>query len=225
MLLPSVRLYAWQEKAEPFSNGCVHAKVAVADRGICFITSANLTGYAMEKNMEAGVLVRGGHLPDELHRHLEALVWQLGQFNWLEMDTVDRATRSKIMASVGQRNTGAEMKLRKALHRLGLRYRLHDKRLPGSPDLVCPRFRAVIFVHGCFWHRHNGCKATTFPKTRQDFWAAKFETNIARDQRNIEELQKEGWRVAVVWECALKGIKGGPDALAHNVNQDHFPIT
>lgn len=74
ILVPSARLYAWQEKADPFSDGCVHAKVAVADNGICFITSANLTGYAMEKNMEAGVLVRGGHLPDELHRHLEALV-------------------------------------------------------------------------------------------------------------------------------------------------------
>lgn len=133
------------------------------------------------------------------------------------MDTVDRATRSKIKASVGQRDTGAEMKLRKALHRLGLRYRLHDKRLPGSPDIVFPRFRAVIFVHGCFWHRHNSCKASTLPKTRQDFWAAKFEANVERDRWNTEALQKEGWRVIVVWECALKGKKSAPDGVAREV--------
>src|SRR3972149_4203763 len=95
------------------------------------------------------------------------------------MDTVDKATRSKIMAQVGQRDTGPEMRLRKALHRIGLRYRLHDKRLLGSPDIVFPRFRAVIFVHGCFWHRH-GCKAATMPETHRKFWTAKFEANIER---------------------------------------------
>ena len=85
------------------------------------------------------------------------------------MDTVDKTTRSKIMSKVGQKNTGPEMKLRKSLHKIGLRYRLHDKRLPGSPDIVFPRFKAVLFVHGCFWHRH-GCKATTTPATNVDFW-------------------------------------------------------
>ena len=86
------------------------------------------------------------------------------------MDTVDKTTRSRIMSRVGQKDTGPEMKLRRSLHKIGLRYRLHDKRLPGSPDIVFPRFKAVLFVHGCFWHRH-GCKATTTPGTNVDFEA------------------------------------------------------
>ncbi len=119
------------------------------------------------------------------------------------MDKVDKATRSKIMASVGQRNTGPEMCLRKALHRLGLRYRLNDRRLPGSPDLVFRKYNAVIFVHGCFWHRH-GCKLSTLPSTRKKFWRDKFEANKKRDKRNIDALLKEGWRVVIVWECIIK---------------------
>lgn len=119
------------------------------------------------------------------------------------MDSVDKRTRSRIMASVGQKSTGPELKLRKALHRLGFRYRLNDQRLPGSPDLVFPKYHAVIFVHGCFWHRH-GCKYTTTPSTRKEFWIAKFKANIERDQRNINELKKLGWRVLIVWECEIK---------------------
>ncbi|QDT23522.1 very short patch repair endonuclease [Gimesia chilikensis] len=119
------------------------------------------------------------------------------------MDTVDRNTRSKIMKSVPQKNTKPEMRLRKALHRMGFRYRLHDKRLPGSPDLVFPKHKAIIFVHGCFWHRH-GCKQTTTPKSRKEFWKAKFKANIQRDKKNILELENAGWRVIVVWECELK---------------------
>ncbi|OGP15558.1 MAG: very short patch repair endonuclease [Deltaproteobacteria bacterium GWA2_54_12] len=132
------------------------------------------------------------------------------------MDTVDKATRSKIMAQVGQRDTGPEMRLRKALHRIGLRYRLHDKRLLGSPDIVFPRFRAVIFVHGCFWHRH-GCKASTMPETHRKFWTAKFEANIERDLRNTKALLKDGWRVMVFWECALKGKKADMHLVARKV--------
>ena len=120
------------------------------------------------------------------------------------MDTVDKTTRSKIMAKVGQKNTGPEKKLRKALHGMGLRYRLHDKKLPGSPDMVFPRFKAVLFVHGCFWHRH-GCKSTTTPGDNVDFWNKKFEENLARDRRNIDSLHDYGWRVAVVWGCVPKG--------------------
>jgi len=123
------------------------------------------------------------------------------------MDTVDRKTRSRIMASVGQRDTGAEMGLRRALHRLGLRYRLHDRKLPGSPDLVFPRFRAVVFVHGCFWHVHEGCKYATMPSSRKVFWREKFEANKKRDRRNFDALLANGWRVLVVWECAVKGKK------------------
>lgn len=134
------------------------------------------------------------------------------------MDTVDRATRSRIMSRVGQKNTSPEMKLRKSLHKFGLRYRLHDKRLPGSPDIVFPRFKTVLFVHGCFWHRH-GCKATTMPGTNVDFWRKKFDENISRDQRHIEALQGAGWRVALVWECSLKGKRADPDEVARLVRE------
>ena len=120
------------------------------------------------------------------------------------MDTVDKETRSKIMSSVGQKDTSPETLLRSALHRAGLRYRLHDKKLPGSPDLVFPRFRAVIFVHGCFWHSH-GCYRSTIPKSRRRFWESKFRANRSRDERDSALLRKRGWRVLVVWECALIG--------------------
>jgi len=123
------------------------------------------------------------------------------------MDTVDKATRSRIMASVGQRDTGPEIRLRKTLHHLGFRYRLNVRKLPGSPDLVFRGYNAVIFVNGCFWHRH-GCRYSTFPTTRKKFWQDKFEANKERDKRNIEILIKKGWRVLIVWECTLKLKKG-----------------
>ena len=120
------------------------------------------------------------------------------------MDTVDKETRSKIMSKVGQKATGPEMKLRKVLFARGFRYRVNVKTLPGSPDLVFKKYKVVIFVHGCFWHRHKGCKYATIPKTRVEFWTKKFEANIERDKRNVEKLIREGWRVVLVWECALK---------------------
>lgn len=133
------------------------------------------------------------------------------------MDTVDQTTRSKIMASVGQKNTGPEMALRSALHRRGLRYRLHDRNLPGSPDLVFPRFKAVIFVHGCYWHAHD-CYRGTKPKSRRKFWDEKFKANQQRDARNVERLVAEGWRVLTVWECAIKGKTAEPsDLLARQI--------
>jgi len=119
------------------------------------------------------------------------------------MDTVNKSTRSKIMSSVRQRDTGPEINLRKALHFLGYRYRLHDKKLPGSPDLIFPKFYAVIFVNGCFWHRH-GCKYSTSPSTRKKFWRDKFEANKERDKKNIETLLEKRWRILVIWECTLK---------------------
>lgn len=125
------------------------------------------------------------------------------------MDTVDRQTRSRIMASVGQKDTGPETLLRHALHRAGLRYRLHDRTLPGSPDLVFPRFKAVVFVHGCYWHSH-GCGRSTIPKSRREFWQEKFSANRARDERNIALLREHGSRVLTVWECALKGKTSEP---------------
>jgi DNA mismatch endonuclease (patch repair protein) len=125
------------------------------------------------------------------------------------MDTVDRQVRSKIMASVRQKDTGAELLLRRELHKIGLRYRLHDRSLPGSPDLVFPRFHAVVFVHGCYWHSH-GCYRSTVPKSRRKFWIEKFRANRSRDERNVNLLLKDGWRVLTVWECALRGKKSLP---------------
>ena len=132
------------------------------------------------------------------------------------MDTVDVDTRSKIMSLVRQKSTGPELIIRKALHHRGFRYRLNVESLPGSPDLVFPKYRAVIFVHGCFWHRH-GCKATTTPGTRQEFWQAKFKDNVSRDKRNIEELRNISWRVMVVWECVLKKNKKSLNHIVDDV--------
>jgi len=129
------------------------------------------------------------------------------------MDTVDKVTRSKIMSKVGQKGTGPEMKLRKALHKLGFRYRVNVKGLPGTPDLVFPKYKSVIFVHGCFWHRHEGCKYATTPKDREEFWLVKFKANMERDRRNIEVLEKLGWRVLVVWECELKVVSSFKDKI------------
>ena len=120
------------------------------------------------------------------------------------MDTVDKATRSLIMSRVGQKNTGPEIILRSILHRTGFRYRLHDRTLPGSPDLVFRRFGAVIFVHGCYWHSH-GCHRSTVPKSHRVFWKDKFAANRRRDGRNVRLLEECGWRVMVVWECELLG--------------------
>ncbi len=123
-------------------------------------------------------------------------------------DTVDRGTRSRIMASVSGKNSKAERILRRFLHAKGFRYILHDRRLPGTPDIVFPRYRAICFVHGCFWHRHTDCKHASTPATRKDFWDEKFRRNVERDQRNQYILLEMGWRVSVVWECALgKGKK------------------
>jgi DNA mismatch endonuclease (patch repair protein) len=114
-------------------------------------------------------------------------------------DIVDKRTRSRMMAGIRGKNTKPELSLRRALHALGFRYRLHAPGFPGRPDLVLAKHRAAIFVHGCFWHRHPGCRYTTTPATRPQFWAAKFEANIARS-----ELLKAGWRVGTVWACALR---------------------
>ena len=109
--------------------------------------------------------------------------------------------RSAQMALIRSRDTKPETRVRKALHAAGLRYRLHDRRLPGSPDLVFASRRVVVFVHGCFWHQHPGCAACRMPKTRHDFWRAKLEGNVARDARQVAELEAQGWRVLTIWEC------------------------
>ncbi|MDH5528743.1 MAG: DNA mismatch endonuclease Vsr [Paracoccaceae bacterium] len=119
------------------------------------------------------------------------------------VDIVDSETRSRMMSNIRGKDTKPEMMLRRALHAHGFRFRLHRKGLPGRPDLVFPKHRAAVFVHGCFWHRHPDCSKATTPATRAEFWQNKFTENTARDQRNINQLQKAGWRVLVVWECEL----------------------
>lgn len=119
-----------------------------------------------------------------------------------------------MMSGIRGRNTKPEMQLRRALHALGFRYRLQGK-LTGRPDLVLPRYHAVLFVHGCFWHRHPGCRYTTTPDTNASFWSAKFSDNVQRDQRNQDRLRAEGWRIGIVWECALR--RYGGKAVAEQV--------
>lgn len=119
-------------------------------------------------------------------------------------DVVDAATRSRMMAGIRGKDTRPEMILRRGLHARGFRFRLHERRLPGSPDLVFSGRRAVIFVHGCFWHGH-GCHLFRIPATRQEFWRAKIEANTARDAAAEGALVADNWRVLTIWECALKG--------------------
>lgn len=111
--------------------------------------------------------------------------------------------RSERMSRIRGEDTGPELALRKVLHRLGLRYRLHGAGLPGKPDLVFPRHKTVVFVHGCFWHRHPGCSIATTPKSNTPFWTNKFEKNVTRDARVMAALTELGWRVFVAWECEL----------------------
>ena len=122
-------------------------------------------------------------------------------------DTMSPKERSRRMGLVRSVDTKPEMALRRLVHGMGYRYRLHCGDLPGKPDLVFRSRDAVIFVHGCFWHRHEGCPLTRLPKTRVDFWTAKLEGNRKRDIREIAELKKAGWRVFVVWECELKNLE------------------
>lgn len=125
-------------------------------------------------------------------------------------DIVDQETRSRMMSGIRGKNTKPELALRRALHRRGFRFRLHSSKVHGRPDLALPKYRAVVFVHGCFWHRHEGCRYATTPSTRPEFWQAKFDANVTRDNTVCATLLEDGWRVATVWECALRK----PDQVA-----------
>lgn len=129
------------------------------------------------------------------------------------MDPLTPAQRKLNMSRIRGRDTGPEMTIRRGLHALGHRYRLHDRRLPGAPDLVFPGRKAVVFVHGCFWHRHGGCRYATTPYTRAEFWAAKFDANVWRDNAVRVMLLGAAWRVATVWECALRKPDRIPSAV------------
>lgn len=120
-------------------------------------------------------------------------------------DMVDKLTpvqRHRNMSAIKGKNTTPELAVRKLLHRLGFRFKIHDKTLPGTPDIVLPKYRTVIMVHGCFWHMH-GCSLSKIPETRKDFWTAKLEKNQARDMRQESQLRSIGWTVITVWECGL----------------------
>lgn len=139
----------------------------------------------------------------------------------LAMDTVDRNTRSRMMASIRGKDTKPEMAVRKAAHSLGLRYRLHRRDLPGSPDLVFPSRRKVIFVHGCYWHRHAGCRLAYSPKTNVDFWNAKFNKNVVRDAEALFKLKADGWDAWVIWECETTDIASVKSRLLAHFSCDY----
>ena len=120
------------------------------------------------------------------------------------VDTLNKSQRSRVMSKIRGKDTKPELAVRSLLHQMGYRFRLHRHDLPGSPDIVLPRYRAVVFVHGCFWHRHEGCsKAYTVKTDPEGRWRKKFEQNVERDRRATAELRKLGWKVIVVWECMI----------------------
>ncbi|BAV92113.1 DNA mismatch repair endonuclease [Candidatus Desulfovibrio trichonymphae] len=120
------------------------------------------------------------------------------------MDKISRETRSRNMANIKGKNTKPEKLVRSVLHGMGFRFRLHVKKLPGSPDIVLPRYKSLIFVHGCFWHGHEGCKRATIPTTRADFWRTKISSNKERDAQNLADLAKLGYRCLIIWQCEMK---------------------
>ena len=121
--------------------------------------------------------------------------------------------RSRNMSAIKSKNTKPEIKVRKILHSMGYRFRLHSKDLPGSPDIVLPKYKTVIFVHGCFWHRHENCKYASNPKTRKEFWNKKFTENKKRDSKIQEKIKILDWRSVVIWECETKNIENLRDKI------------
>ncbi len=133
------------------------------------------------------------------------------------MDTFPPEKRSDIMRRVRSADTTPERKVRSLLHKLGLRFRLHRSDLPGKPDIVLPKHRTVVFVHGCFWHRHQGCPHATTPASRQEYWLPKFRRTVERDKKNQEELHRQGWNVVVVWECEMKNLGLLAEQIMRNI--------
>lgn len=119
-------------------------------------------------------------------------------------DIMTTAQRSRAMSKVRGKDTGIERFVRSALHRRGFRFRKNVAGLPGRPDIVLPKYRTVVFVHGCFWHSHENCKASKLPETRREFWEQKISGNVVRDVKHARELREGGWKVLIIWECALK---------------------
>ncbi len=126
------------------------------------------------------------------------------KFQLLIMDIWSKEKRSYVMSRIRSKNTSPEKNVRRLLHQTGYRFRLHAKSLPGQPDIVLRKYKKVIFVHGCFWHLHKGCRDGTIPKTQRERWKAKLERNIERDKSHIKELRRRGWKVLVLWECEIE---------------------
>nr|WP_323567523.1 very short patch repair endonuclease [Pseudomonas sp. CCI1.4] len=139
------------------------------------------------------------------------------------MDIVDANTRSRMMANIGSKNTLPEITVRRYLHGLGYRFRLHRTDLPGRPDLALPKYKLAIFVNGCFWHRHNNCFYATSPATRKEYWQEKLNRNTERDTLHIKLLIESGWRVLTVWECGLKHNMDSIDSLPEMI-ESKLPI-
>ncbi len=137
------------------------------------------------------------------------------------MDIFSQQKRSQIMGRVHSINTKPELLVRSFLHKNGFRFRLHDKKLPGHPDIVLPKYKTVVEVRGCFWHRHQGCKASTTPFSNTEFWEAKFKRNVERDKKHADELKALGWHLIVVWECETSKRSFPPKGLADFVT-NHF---
>ena len=130
------------------------------------------------------------------------------------MDIVSEAQRSYNMSRIRSKDTKPELMVRSMLHRMGYRFTVNgpkNRQLPGKPDIVLPRYKTVIFVHGCFWHAHENCKYFRLPKTRTEWWKAKLEGNARRDKERVDELEAQGWKVFLVWECELKNLKKIPE--------------
>jgi len=132
------------------------------------------------------------------------------------VDHVDSRKRSDIMRAVQTKNGRYELLVRSALHRMGYRFRIHGRDLPGTPDIVLPKWKTVIFVHGCYWHRH-GCSKTTMPKTNETFWLRKFEANVSRDLFTSDQLRRMGWQIVVVWQCELGSIEKATEVLRRSL--------
>jgi len=138
--------------------------------------------------------------------------------NVMSMDTISPAERSEIMSRVRSKDSRPEMALRKLVFSLGYRYRLHNRALPGCPDLVFSALRKVVFVHGCFWHLHKNCPLARMPKSRVDFWSSKLELNKTRDEKNVRKLRRLGWRVLTIWECEIARNRRVSDKIMRFLN-------
>lgn len=172
-------------------------------------------GAAGERLSESACI---GPFGDRESRPLIRASWIVGHLGGYMTDFLTPEGRSERMSRIRSVDTRPELSVRRYLHAAGLRYRLHDRRLPGRPDIVLPKYGAVVFVHGCFWHAHT-CQKGRVPSSRSDFWEQKFRANTDRDRRNKRKLRAAGWRVFTVWECSLTGKERAARTLAGLVSR------